>query len=76
MYIINLSCIIYRYCKLILKSASGKINKKVLYCIVSLLIGTIQYTILTNKEWHYKTKIGKIQLVYKILELLITKSEE
>ena len=50
MYIINLSCIIYKYCKLILKSASGKINKKVLYCIVSLLIGTIQYTILTNKE--------------------------
>ena len=34
MYIISLSCIIYTYCKLILKSPSGRINKKVLYCIV------------------------------------------
>ena len=33
MYIISLSCIIYKYCKLILKSPSGRINKKVLYCI-------------------------------------------
>ena len=36
MYIISLSCIIYTYCKLILKSPSGRINKSiVLYCIVS-----------------------------------------
>ena len=34
MYIISLSCIIYTYCKSILKSPSGRINKKVLYCIV------------------------------------------
>ena len=32
MYIISLSCIIYTYCKLILKSPSRRINKKVLYC--------------------------------------------
>ena len=38
MYIISLSCIIYTYCKLILKSPSGRINKKVLYCIVSLFL--------------------------------------
>ena len=34
MYIISLSCIIYTYCTLILKSPSRRINKKVLYCIV------------------------------------------
>ena len=35
MYIISLSCIIYTYCKLILKSPSGRINKGIaLYCIV------------------------------------------
>ena len=34
MYIISFGCIIYTYCKLILKSPSGRINKKVLYCIV------------------------------------------
>ena len=34
MYIISLSCIIYTYCKLILKSPSGRINKGiVLYFI-------------------------------------------
>ena len=46
----------------------------------SLLISAIQYTILTilNKEWHCKTKIkgkDKIQLVYRMLQLLITKNE-
>ena len=35
MYIISFSCIIYTYCKLILKSPSGRINKSIaLYCIV------------------------------------------
>ena len=32
MYIISLSCIIYTYCKLILKSPRGELIKK--YCIV------------------------------------------
>ena len=33
MYTISFSCIIYTYCKLILKSPSGRINKIiVLYC--------------------------------------------
>ena len=36
MYIISLSCIIYTYCKLILKSPSGRINQKVLsYCTIT-----------------------------------------
>ena len=42
----------------------------------SLLISTIQNTILTNKERRYKTKIkgtDKIQLLYGMLQLLITK---
>ena len=34
MYLVSLSFIIYTYCKLILKSPSGRINKKILYCIV------------------------------------------
>ena len=33
MYIISLSCIIYKYCKLILKSPSGRINKKVIFVL-------------------------------------------
>ena len=50
MYIISLSCIIYPYCKLILKSLSGRINKKVLSCIVSYQgfcegSGPLRYTI-------------------------------
>ena len=42
----------------------------------SLLISTIQNTILTNKERRYKTKVkgtDMIQLLYGMLELLITK---
>ena len=38
-----------------------------------LLISTIQYTILTNRERRYKTKIkgtDKIQLSYRMLQLL------
>ena len=50
MHIISLSCIIYTYCKLILKNPSGRINKKVLYCIVSYQgscegSGPLRYTI-------------------------------
>lgn len=46
----------------------------------SLLISTIQYTILTilNKEWHCKIKIkgtDKMQLVCRMLQLLITKNK-
>ena len=42
----------------------------------SLLISTIQYTILINKERRYKAKIkgtDNIQLLYRMLQLLITK---
>ena len=46
MYIISLSCIIYTYCKLILKSPSRRINEKVLYCnIPELLV----YYLMPNK---------------------------
>ena len=44
----------------------------------SLLISTIQYTILTNKERRYKTKIkgtDNIQLLYRMLQLLIAKKK-
>ena len=44
MYLISLSCIIYTYCKLILKSPSGRINKKVLYCIVLYCIAPVRNT--------------------------------
>ena len=52
MYIISLSCIIYTYCNLILKSPLGRINKKK-YCIVSYQgscegSGPLRYTI-----WHF-----------------------
>ena len=49
MYIISLSCIIYTYCKLILKSPSGRINKKVLYCIVLYCIVLHPSVTLTKK---------------------------
>ena len=42
-------------------------------------MSTIQYTILTKKERRYKTKIkgtDKIQLVYRMLKLFITKNEK
>ena len=53
MYIISFSYIIYTYCKLILKSPSGRINKSiVLYCIVLYCI---------VKEW-YKTDLNRLQL--------------
>ena len=44
----------------------------------SLLMSTIQYTILTNKERRYKTKIkgtDYIQLLYRMLQLLIAKKK-
>ena len=69
MYIISLSCIIYTYCKLILKSPSGELIKK--YCIVLYLARPTKTAMLRRLRLTL-TVLLTLNAGWRVFQLLLT----